>query len=292
MSYSTSTSIVARKPEDAKQLIDYAIELTKAWSLKKLGYDITVRDEERDQYTGFGICNDEDGVYWHDFIGGGIKVEDMIPVDTFIERITEKFPQMEMKRMDSYEGGGCGSFEAVFKNGKWSEVDSYTLDVYVENDAEFRLLAEKMNDKEWLSSCRIYKYEVVTEEHFVMLFFGEVTEEETNQILDGIIGKMATVLPQTELFCILVHDVNAGSGIEKKAIAKDGVTTFQEISHDEIEFLETNSDFWYGENEPKAEYIQLLFKTDPEVMQKHLAKLREEKKKENNESEIVDELPF
>ena len=132
--------------------------------------------------------------------------------------------------MDSYEGGGCGAFEAVFKNGKWCEVNDYTLDVYVENDAEFRLLAEKMNDKEWLSSSRIYKYEAVTEEHFVMLFFGEVTEEETNQILDGIIGKMATALPQTELFCILVHDMNAGSGIEKKAIAKDGVATFQEIT--------------------------------------------------------------
>ena len=305
MSYSTSTSIVARKPEDAKQLIDYAIELTKAWSLKKLGYDITVRDEERDQYTGFGICNDEDGVYWHDFIGGGIKVEDMIPVDTFIERITEKFPQMEMKRMDSYEGGGCGSFEAVFKNGKWSEVDSYTLDVYVENDTEFRLLAEKMNDKVFHSSYRIYDYKTVTNEHFVTLSFREATEEETNQILDGIIGKMTTVLPQTELFCILVHDEPAGSGIEKKAIAKDGVAAFQEITRDEIKFLETSSDFWYGDNEPKAEYIKLLFKTDPEVMQKHLAKLREEKHKRiqelmkefygksdrDGESEIIDDLP-
>lgn len=291
MSASTSTSLTVRKPEDAKQLIDYAIELTKAWSLKKLGYDITIHDEERDRYSGFGMCCGGDGVYWREYIGGGTKEEDMIPVDTFIEQITEKFPQMEMKRMDSYEGGGCGLYEAVFKNGKWSEVDSYTLDVYVENDAEFRLLAEKMNDKEWLSSCRIYKYEVVTEEHFVMLFFGEVTEEETNQILDGIIGKMATVLPQTELLCILVHDTSE-SFFQKKAIAKNGVATFQKITDDEIEFLETSSDFWCGENEPKAEYIKLLFKTDPEVMQKHLAKLREEKGNEDGESEIVDKLPF
>ena len=84
------------------------------------------------------------------------------------------------------------------------------------------------------------------------------------------------------------------------------MAAFQEITHDEIEFLETSSDFWYGDNEPKAEYIKLLFKTDPEVMQKHLAKLREEKdkrkqelKKEfygkcdrDGESEIIDELPF
>ena len=303
MSASTSTSLTVRKPEDAKQLIDYAIELTKAWSLKKLGYDITIRDEERDMFKGFGI--DEDGVYWHDFIGGGTKREDMIPVDTFIEQITKKFPQMEMSRGDSLEGGGCGMFEAVFRNGKWSEVNDYTLDVYVENDAEFRLLAEKMNDKDFHSSYRIYDYKTVTNEHFVTLSFREVTEEETNQILDGIIGKMTTVLPQTELFCILVHDEPAGSGIEKKAIAKDGAAAFQEITHDEIEFLETSSDFWYGENEPKAEYIKLLFKTDPEVMQKHLAKLREaedkrkqELKKEfygksdrDGESEIIDDLP-
>lgn len=222
MSASTSTSLWARKPEDAKQLIDYAIELTKAWSLKKLGYDITIRDEERDQYSGFGICDKEDGVYWHDFIGGGTKREDMIPVDTFIKQITERFPHLEMKRMDLYEGGGCGEFEAVFRNGKWSEVNDYTLDVYVENDAEFCLLAEKMNDKDFHSSYRIYDYKTVTNEHFVTLSFREVTEEETNQILDGIIGKMTTVLPQTELFCILVHDEPAGSGIEKKAIAKDG----------------------------------------------------------------------
>ena len=57
MSASTSTSLTVRKPEDAKQLIDYAIELTKAWSLKKLGYDITIRDEERDMFKGFGICD-------------------------------------------------------------------------------------------------------------------------------------------------------------------------------------------------------------------------------------------
>lgn len=74
-------------------------------------------------------------------------------------------------------------------------------------------------------------------------------------------------------------DEPAGSGIEKKAIAKDGVAAFQEITRDENKFLETSSDFWCGENEPKAEYIKLLFKTDPEVMQKHLAKLREEKDK-------------
>ena len=197
-------------------------------------------------------------------------------------------------------------FEAVFRNGKWSEVNDYTLDVYVENDTEFRLLAEKMNDKVFHSSYRIYDYKTVTNEHFVTLSFREVTEEETNQILDGIIGKMTTVLPQTELFCILVHDEPAGSGIEKKTIAKNGVAAFQEITHDEIEFLETSSDFWYGDNEPKAEYIKLLFKTDPEVMQKHLAKLREEEdkrkqelKKEfygksdrDGESEIIDELPF
>lgn len=308
MSTSTSTSLTARKPEEAKQLIDYAIELTKAWSLKKLGYDITIRDEERDQYSGFGI-DKEDGVYWHDFIGGGTKREDMIPVDTFIKQITERFPHLEMKRRDALEGGGCGEFEAVFRNGKWSEVNDYTLDVYVENDAEFCLLAEKMNDKEFYSSYRIYDYKTVMNEQFVTLSFREVTEEETKQILDGIIGKMTTVLPQTELFCILVHDESAGSGIEKKAIAKDGAAAFQEITLDEIEFLETSSDFLYGDNEPKAEYIKLLFKTDPEVMQKHLAKLREEKdnrkqerKQElmkeyygksdrDGESEIIDDLP-
>lgn len=129
MSATTSTDLLARKPEDAKQLIDYAIELTKAWSLKKLGYDITVRDEERDLYSGFGMNDGGDGVYWHDY-------------------------------------------------------------------------------------------------------------------------------------CIFVHD-EAESRFEKKAIAKDGTAIFQEITHDEIDFLATSSDFWYGINDPKAEYIKLLFKTDP-----------------------------
>ncbi|MBO6026870.1 MAG: hypothetical protein J6P73_06445 [Bacteroidales bacterium] len=49
MSYYASTFLTARKPEDAKQLIDYAIELTRVWSLKKLGYDITICDEKRDR---------------------------------------------------------------------------------------------------------------------------------------------------------------------------------------------------------------------------------------------------
>lgn len=141
MSASTSTSLTARKPEDAKQLIDYAIELTKAWSLKKLGYDITIRDEERDMFKGFGICDKEDGVFWHDFIGGGTKREDMIPVDTFIEQITKKFPQMEMSRGDSLEGGGCGMFEAVFRNGKLelyaTVIDFFAKSFYIFRDRQY-----------------------------------------------------------------------------------------------------------------------------------------------------------
>lgn len=58
MSASTSTSLTARKPEDAKQLMDYAIELTKAWSLKKLGYDITIRDGwSVENNRGFAFLN-------------------------------------------------------------------------------------------------------------------------------------------------------------------------------------------------------------------------------------------
>jgi hypothetical protein len=56
-----------------------------------------------------------------------------------------------------------------------------------------------------------------------------------------------------------VEDSNEGNAFEKKAVIRNGAANWQDITREEIKHLEANSDFLYGDNVPKAEYIGLLF---------------------------------
>jgi len=254
MSATVSTMLKTRKPEDLKQLSDFAIELTREWSLKTLGYDIADRDEDRDQFNGF--IADEEGICWYDFYGSGMADTNM-PIATFIKQIVERFPQMELVQYGT-SNGPC-VYRSLYRNGEWKELKQYTMDVYVEKDADFSALAHMINDKMLLSRYNIKDFNVVEEEHFLMLTFDDLTEEEQDVAFNGIVDEMSQMLPQVRLFCVLVLDEAEGNGIEQKAIVKDGALSWKTITLEEIDHLKANSDFVYGDNEPKAEYVKLLF---------------------------------
>ena len=53
MSNVLSSDLRTRRPEDFEKMVAYVTKLTSEWSLKELGYDITVPDEERIKKQGF-----------------------------------------------------------------------------------------------------------------------------------------------------------------------------------------------------------------------------------------------
>ena len=109
-------------PEEKDEMADFAAKLTREWSLEKLGYDLTVRDDDRDRYSGF--YTHDLGVGWYDFYGSGVT--DHIPCGDFVKRITDRFPSMAL--IESRTAEGQTDAVSVYLDGKWSEVKPANID--------------------------------------------------------------------------------------------------------------------------------------------------------------------
>lgn len=251
MSASSCCGLEPIRREDFKKIAEYATELTREWSLKTVGYDLTIKKEEF-QYQTFKVNEEENLISWHDFSG---YYPDNIPTDTFIEQITEKFPDTELKQWVTCEGPRV--YEAKFKNGKWTDVFHFTMYVYVENDAEFSILAEKLSDKELLSRNHIWRNNISETEHFVELNFEDLTEDEQKPTFDGIISEISKSTP--ELFCIIESNYDQGNLFEKKVAVKNGNAIWQEITEEERHNLYKKYDFFSSDSDPlKAEHFKCL----------------------------------
>ena len=98
----------------------YVTELTREWSLKELGYDLTVHDEEREKKQGFyfqGFCMEENQVTWNDFSGS----DKNIPIEDILEEVTTHFPEMEFLFWRSWEGPV--DYECIIKNGEVTKIE-------------------------------------------------------------------------------------------------------------------------------------------------------------------------
>ena len=120
MSATIGYGLRTRKAEDFEQMAAYATELTREWSLKELGYDMTIRDEEREKKQGFyfqGYYVEENEVMWHDFSGS----DKNIPIEVMIEQVSTHFPEMELLFWRSWEGPV--DYECSIKNGEVTEIE-------------------------------------------------------------------------------------------------------------------------------------------------------------------------
>ena len=254
MSTSIYCGLQAKRLEDIRQLKELSIKLTREWSMKSLGYDITVRDEERDQYMGFHI--EEDGVTWNYFDGSGLH-DTSAEIRALIQNVADKFPNIGLQKWISAEGPCV--YEALFKDGQWLEIKQYTLDVYVEQDADYRILADLTADDAFRNRYNVKNVKLDEQEHFLLLTFEKLPVHEQDLYFDGIVSEMSGLLPGKDMYCFIVEDSNEGNAFEKKAVIRNGAANWQDITREEIKHLEANSDFLYGDNVPKAEYIGLLF---------------------------------
>ena len=120
MSTTIGYGLRTRKAEDFEQMAAYATELTREWSLKELGYDMTIRDEEREKKQGFyyqGYRVEENEVMWHDFSGS----DNNIPIEDIIEQVSTHFPETELLFWRSWEGPV--DYECIIKNGEVTEIE-------------------------------------------------------------------------------------------------------------------------------------------------------------------------
>ena len=120
MSATIGYGLRTRKAEDFKQMAAYATKLTREWSLKELGYDLTIRDEEREKMQGFyfqGYYVEEDQVRWNDFSGS----DKNLPIDDILAQIATHFPEMELLFWRSWEGPI--TYECSIKNGEVTEIE-------------------------------------------------------------------------------------------------------------------------------------------------------------------------
>lgn len=258
MSMYYSVGLTTKNRESVKQIADYAIELTKEWSLKELGYDLT----EMSEYNlGFSIksCN----LYWHQLIGAWSSFEETIPVDIFTDKIAKRFPQMYLRKWETWEGPVC--YEAVNVNGEWEEVKNYSIGVYVEKSDDFNILTNMMKDKELLSKYHIKKIDFLDKENIVIMSFDELMEKEKDMVFNGIIGSMSKQIPQSDIFCLLIDNSDCGDYFIEKSKVRNGVLSWNKIELGSYDILEYYSDFEYDNiMKPKKEYVKLLFKEGEE----------------------------
>ena len=146
MSTTIGYGLRTRKAEDFEQMAAYATKLTREWSLKELGYDMTIRDEEREKKQGFyfqGYYVEEDQVTWHDFSGSS----KYIPIDHILEQVTTHFPEMELLFWRSWEGPV--TYECSIKNGEVTEIkpeDELQEDII--NDRPVPVVTKEIEDME------------------------------------------------------------------------------------------------------------------------------------------------
>ena len=131
-----SDSLRTRKAEDFEKMAAYATELTREWSLKELGSDLTSETAKSlslpERFTVMA-----DKVSWSDNPTSDKPITNSIPTGDIIEQISKHFPEMELL-LSSYSEGQT-VYECRIKNGKRTEIESYSLGIYVENNKDFLL---------------------------------------------------------------------------------------------------------------------------------------------------------
>lgn len=252
MSNHVSVGIKPERKQNVKQLTDYANELTKEWGLKKFGYDITIPTKDWSYFE-----TNKRGFSWN------FMSRWNFPVETFIKKITEKFPQTPMRMWETWEGPIV--YEAIYRNGEWQEVEKYAMGVCVENCTDFNVLVNMINDKELLSNYHVKKAKFIKKEHFVVLNFEELTKSEQKQAFNSILEKITKLIPQSHLFCILIREWEHESVFVKTCQVENGEFMWRDITNDDLNILRYYSD--YGENNkpnPEIGYVKLLCKDGEE----------------------------
>ena len=226
-----SDSLSTRKAEDFEKMAAYATELTREWSLKELGCDLT--SEEATSLNlpeRFAVMADK--VSWSDNPTSDRPISKSIPTGDIITKISKHFPEMELV-LCGYEDGKTVN-ECRIKNGERIEIESYSLGIYVENNEDFRRLAE-MLQKEELQSRHLIETVNIEGQCSAILYFEGLSKDEQVSVPNGIIDEITDLLPQADFYCFLIREYDQGSWFKRKAHVRNGQAEWQDIPDKEHE---------------------------------------------------------
>ena len=226
MSATIGYGLRTRKAADFEEMAAYATELTREWSLKELGYDLTVHDEEREKKQGFyfqGYHVEENQVTWHDFSGSDKNV----PIDDIIEQVSTHFPEMELLFWRSWEGPV--DYECSIKYGEVTEIKPHGLCLYIENEDDFRCLSGMVQKEELKTPYCIEKVMVKEDQRIVILYFESLSQEDSECALNGIMDEITKLLPQSDFYCFFFENDGMGDRLERKAHVENGHVEWQDF---------------------------------------------------------------
>lgn len=237
----------ARKPADFKELVVYATKLTRKASLEQLGYDITPPDKNPErEFQSF--CIHDDTICWDDFTGC-IKHLD---IKAIIDQIVHRFPETVF--IYRVYGEGPLAYEAYIKGDIQEELLNKALNVGIENPEVLHQVLDEMPEARQSGP-------------FLIFPFMQYPVSKFKEAVSDILQKAESVIPDTELYCVIWDDDVDGGVYDKKGIYSQGRIIWEDISTDEIRAIMIGLGIY--ENEPTEEVFGVLFKglqvTLPEV---------------------------
>ena len=239
---STDGILRTRKEEDFEKMATYAAKITREWSLKELGYDITVNND--DEERGFFTKNHQ--VKWSD---KSCYYPKNIPVGDIILQISHHFPDMELWYIGLYES--MINYSCIIKNGVETEVKWHCLGFCFEKVDDLRRIADMAHKNEAL--YHIEKVIVKEDQGIVLMYFKPLTKDELEANLSTVIDSSTKLLPQSDFYCFLVENNDMGDRMKRKAHVKNGQAKW----HDFISKQEDRPVFYedFDESNPFVEEI-------------------------------------
>lgn len=226
-----SDSLKTIKAEDFEKMAAYATELTREWSQKELGCDLTSEAAKSlNLPETFTVTADK--VRWSDNPTSDSPITKRIPTGDIIEQISKHFPEMELLLSGYSEGQTV--YECRIKNGERTEIESYSLGVYLENNEDFRRLVGMLQKEELLSRHHIQTVNIEGQCSAILYFEG-LSKDEQVSVPNDVIDEITGLLPNADFYCLLIREYDQGSWFKRKAHVRNGQAEWQDIPKEEHE---------------------------------------------------------
>ena len=114
-------SLKLQNPDDLKKIADFAIAVTKEYSIRDLGYEMIPNNEE-DLYAGCGLLVNENSIGWYDDTCHSKHMDYF----RLIGEVALRYPDVPMTLYTSFDPEE--SSEWKWDGEKWHTVAVYDLD--------------------------------------------------------------------------------------------------------------------------------------------------------------------
>ena len=223
---------------DMSEVKAFAEEITRKASLDLLGYDITdpVGNPAK-EYQRFSIGND--ALCWSDYTG----CDKHLDVPGIIKQIAHHFPETEFIYSVYWEGPMVS--EEYIKGNVREKLVRKVLDVGIDNPEARRKVMTGMPDAEQSGP-------------FLLFHFKQYPVSKLYEAADEITSKVAQIIPDTTLYCVMVDDDDEGYYFSEKGVFSDGKIIWEDMTWDERDII--NDDLHVRENNPTDAVLAFLIK--------------------------------